>query len=1252
MALRQSSADPGGQGDVVQMLQTLYFNTDPHARRQADVWLRQWQKSSDAWALSMEMLLHYTQTPGGSPASVRLSDEAVYFLCQTLRTKTMFDFHQLPLASHESLCSQVLRLLQAFSAPGAPEASCAEAASSPSAASSNSQRDRHRAAVTQLSLCLADLALQTADKWQNPVQVILQAFPLALPASDSGSDLATGNEHGRAIALLLLLLKHLAEESTSRRVMADETVRRRHLANMGKAASTVMQTLLKLRQVVRNRKQGLEEKKRLAPQGQPRAALLDALALNDSLLRSILSCWRVWLPFLQPLAAGDGEDRDGDNAGLAGCASQLLETSAQEQQASLALVFSDCLEVLAAPRQPAASNSPAATGDEDANEAAASCVLRLLKSVTASTQELRMRFLRLQKEAAHAQAGPGVEELSSSFSPPAPEVLEHALRDTEARLKASESFEQQLLQEILARCVGALRGRLLAALQRSGEGEGEEFEDEFDALQALTTLARVYAGVAIFLIPALMRRTHRDAQLQELVHLLMKISEAPRTRRIVAHALEATAGGSEADEGDEGEEEALLVIEEPMRFWMKLAEAAHRAETAFSACALRGENKGETPGQKAPARGLDAEAPNPDDAGQSIEALKEVYTHLLRECLLQVTMPKRVAAAALSSDYDAYRRAILDCVEDCALLLSPERASLVAIDNLQQLRRRQEEELQRVSSLGASLTPAVAAELHQHQERLLEGALVVLAKLCSLDTDFSALKQHLQVPLAAISVVLGAEAFPVHSLPLLHTTIYARVAAIDLLKELLVPLVDDAAALQQALQMLVRQLLTQTAGPGAGEQAGAGNREDEERQAMIQTLHVNASRAVRQLCVAAKPPALHPPLVNELVNLTIALANVKADEDVQMFVLEGVSAVASKMEDTATFLSVLEALCKPAIAGLQQTETNEAAVCWHLDCLAVILRDAVCPGTSSSSTSHADASRHMSVATFITSSLWPLLRAQLEKLPAHQRIVEKALRCLKHAVRCAGEGFKPLLPDFLALLEKNAQLCLHCTYLYAAEWLAMQFGQDEQYQQPLMHLFRQLSAQALQAIQEQSQNIDACCDLVEDCYGMVNRYIRYCPLLVSLSPSSVQQALMVARSAMYVQQREAAQVVFTFLDSCAFVCDEQRPVEPLSNALRSIVLEHLPPLVEEAFRLLMEAPPGYVVGLIESFLITVVQVFRHCAEQWIGRGLLALPPAVLPSEAMKTELLAKLCRSDTCSVSEAVEDLAYRCEQVCLRNRA
>ncbi|KFG38413.1 hypothetical protein TGPRC2_264830B, partial [Toxoplasma gondii TgCatPRC2] len=97
---------------------------------------------------------------------------------------------------------------------------------------------------------------------------------------------------------------------------------------------------------------------------------------------------------------------------------------------------------------------------------------------------------------------------------------------------------------------------------------------------------------------------------------------------------------------------------------------------------------------------------------------------------------------------------------------------------------------------------------------------------------------------------------------------------------------------------------------------------------------------------------------------------------------------------------------------------------------------------------------------------------------------------------------------------------------------------------------------------------------------------------------------------------------------------------------------HLPPLVEEAFRLLMEAPPGYVVGLIESFLITVVQVFRHCAEQWIGRGLLALPPAVLPSEAMKTELLAKLCRSDTCSVSEAVEDLAYRCEQVCLRNRA
>ncbi|CBZ50961.1 conserved hypothetical protein [Neospora caninum Liverpool] len=1245
MAFHQSSASPeGGQGDVVQMLETLYCSADPHARRQADIWLRHWQKSSEAWALSMEMLLQYAQTPAPAQSPV-LSDEAVYFLSQTLRTKTMFDFHQLPAASHEVLCSQVIRLLQSFTAP-APHADASAAdtpastAGPPPAAgpSANAQRDRHRAAVTQLSLCLADLALQTADKWETPVQVILQAFPLALPSAAGGAPgLQPGDTRGHTTALLLLLLRHLAEESTSRRVMADETVRRQHLANMAKAASTVMQTLLDLRQRVRDTKQSLETKSLQSSEGEARAALLAAIAINDSLLRAILSCWRVWLPFLQPLTAGEGDEAARqDSAGLSLHRELGDATRAREQQASLALVFSDCLEVLASPRQTPASAAsyPSSSGDEDAHEAAASCVLRLLKSVTSATQELRSRLLRLQKEVAQAQPEqPGAPTLSSAFSPPAPEVFAHALRETETRLKTAEAFELQLLQEILARCVGPLRGRLLAALQRSEDEASGAFEDDFEAMQTLTTLARVYAGVGIFLIPALVRRSHKDAQLQELVHLLMKISESPRTRGMVSHGLEATDAGAD---DEEGEEEALLVIEEPMRFWMKLAEAAHRAETALAACAVRGETKGDGAGgasQKASLtdRALDAEGPLPEDARQSIDALKEVYTHLLRECLLQLTMPKRVADSALSGDYDAYRRALLDCVEDCALLLSAERGSLVAIDHLQQLRQRQEAELQRMSSLSPS-----AAELQQRQERLLEGALVGLAKLCSLDTDFAVLKQHLQAPLGAVSEVLGTETFPAHSLPLLHTTVFARIAAIDLLKQLLVPLVDDAASLQQALQMLVRQLLTQ---PKA---AAGGDRAEDERQAMIQNLHVNAARAVRQLCIAANASALHPPLVNELVNLTIALANVNADEDVHMFVLEGVSAVASKMEDTATFLSVLEALCKPAIAGLQQSETNEAAICQHLDCLAVILRDAVCPGASAQSAASPGGERHLRVAAFITSSLWPLLRAQLEKLPSHQRIVEKSLRCLKHAVRCAGDGFKPLLPDFLALLEKNAQLCLHCTYLYAAEWLAMQFGKDEQYQQALMHLFRQLSTHALKAIQEQGPNVDACCDLVEDCYGMVNRYIRYCPLLVSLSPSTIQQALVAARSAMYVQQREAAQVVFIFLDSCAFVCDEQRPVEPLSNALVSIVVEHLPPLVDEAFRLLMEAPPSYVVGLIEGFLITVVQVFRHRAEQWIARGLSVLPPAVLPSEAMKTELLAKLCRPETGGVSEAVEGLAYR----------
>ncbi|PFH36625.1 hypothetical protein BESB_048170 [Besnoitia besnoiti] len=1234
-------ASGGDHGELVlRMLQTLYSSSDSHARRQADVWLRQWQKSAEAWEIAMEMLVRYSQllsAPGS--ASELFSDEAVYFLCQTLRTKTMFDFHQLPLTSHEALCSQVLRLLQVF-ATDAERAPCADAAASSASSASAAVSRRHRAASTQLSLCLADLALQTADHWLNPVQVILQAFPPAREATAASF---------QAQSLLLLLLRHLAEESTSRRVMADETVRQRHLVNLTKSASTVMQTLLQLRDRVRERRRALEEEDRARVAGSQTPEAVAALAANNALLRSVLSCWRVWLTFLQPAEETQETASRADAPTPPPAETDLL---GQQHQSSLALVFSDCVEVLAC-QETSAAGGAGGSEEEDPNEAAANCILRLLKSVTSSRQTLRSRCLRLEQERSRFRQGAGGDEgaFPSSFSPPSAAYYAQALGDSEAALKKAEAFEQQLLQEILTHCVGSLRVRLLAALQRQADdaqpgAAGAAFRDDYEALQTLTTLSRLYAGVAVFLIPVILRRSHKDPQLQELIHLLMRISEAPRTRGLVAHALgeslQSLAQHADDDLEEEGEEDALLVIEESMRFWMKLAEAASRTAAALGACADSG-LVSKPAGRKADKEDTPRfDGEQAEETRQSLDALKEVYSHLLRECLRQLVMPKRVASASLSGDYDVYRRALLDCLEDCALVLSPERAALFAVEHLHQTRQRQEEE-SRAAATG--LPAALQPKLQQSHERLLEGALVALAKLLSLVGDFASLKAHMQAPVGAISVVLGVEGFP-HALELLHTTIYARLAAIDVLKQLFQHLLDDPGALQHALQMLVRQLLA--AQPARDEAAGGSARDSEERQTMIQSLHLHAARAVCQLCTAATANVIASPTVNELVSLTKALANAKADEDVQMFVLEGVSAVASKITDTAAFLSVLEALCEPSIGGLQQTESDEHAICWQLDCLAVILRDAVCPGTAAAEPSE----RHLRVATFLTSSLWPLLSAQLDHHAAQQRIVEKSLRCLKHAVRCAGDLFKPQLPGLLTLLQKNAQSRLHCTYLYAAEWLAMQFAKDEQYQQVLMHLFQQLSRQALQAIQEQAGNVDACSDLVEDCYGMINRYIRHCPLLVSLSPDTVQQALVVARSAMYVQQREAAQVVFIFLDSCAFFCDEHRPVEPLSNAVGSLALEHLPALVEEAFRLLMEAPPSYVVALVEGFITTVAQVFGNRSVQWLARGLSGLPPSVLPSEAMKTQLLAKLSRPETGGVCEAVEDLAYRCEQVCLRNRA
>ncbi|PHJ20240.1 transportin [Cystoisospora suis] len=1334
--------NPEGNTEVVlQMLHALYSGTDHLQRSQADSWLRQWQKSPDAWESCLSMLsnhvavlssssssfpststmaLNQPQSPSSSSQQYHyLSDECVYFLTQTLRTKTMFDFHQLPAESHETLCAHILRLIQELSFHSSK-------ATSPDAGGGGGEmrgggRDRYRAALTQLSLCMADLALQTANKWVNPVQVLIQAFPKALSQSPwvsvGGADSTKGgpyavagspseggddggNEREGEQRLLLLLLQHLAEESFNRKVMADEMVWKQHIRNLSSLSSTslVTQVLLHLRQEIKERKANNSHNviSTLAMTSPQKALQQQQFHRVNTLFRAVLRCWKVWIPLFYN--SSEGTEAESCFSSTSPPPPELKASN--DMRASLALVFSDCFEVLASSdnlvafqrgtKDSCAHVHQGVSGggdDDDVDDAAASCITRLLESIHESIDRAKDKLLRAQQTpggdrstrlGSTSTCSNGFSSSSSSSCPPSTTATMANHRSTEGEradaisavsvtlLRETEEFEKELLSVALSQCTGPLRNRLGACIsfRRKGDeggggrgnsltssgsssgstrsstgssshtaGEERSVVSE-ESVLPLIALSRVYTRTGLSLIPQFLTHIHDDGQLQQLLQILISLVEIARTAGLIrnqtddlsiplapptdtnrlAKRVEEEGGEDEDDDYDgPGVGDAILIVEEPLRFFTELGYAVLDSFNGNDSCQV----------------GVDP---------KSHDALREVYVHLVRECLRQLVLPRSIYSTGdISGDSEDYRYLAFDLLEVSGAVLSVEGLSLLTIDELEkvliQIQQQQGED-------AIAANPSLLYRLKRKHERFLEGYMTGVGKALSWIHDYTRIQSRLSVPISAVSAILTTEDTITRGESVSDGGaghVLAKIAAVYLISRLLPAVKNDTHALQQILQMLVRQLLVTGASSGEGALTRGGEGEERGNSTIrrstpqtLQRLQLDSARALRELCCKGSRASLQD-LVDELVQLTLALARMPtADDDVQVTVLEGVASVTGKLTDTPTFLRVLSALCEPAIEGLRQTEgLNENAICRYLDHIAVVLRDAVIPGvTSGSSTSSSpsssssssssgaalfDEDRRTRVSSFITTSLWPLLQQGLCTFPRNQRIIEKALRCLKHGVRSAGPHFKSELPQLLHLIQANSQIELHCTYLYAAEWLAMEYGNDSQFRQMLLVLFQHLSQQALQTIEKQGNEgkIDACCDLVEDCYGMMNRYIRYCPLLVSLSPQTIQQALTVARVGVYVQQKEAAQVVFIFLDSCTYFCGcdgvtGEEEVRSLSNAVKPVVLEFLPVLIEEVFRLLATAPPRYVVRLIEEFLSRVSKTFGRGAEAWIARKMKAL----------------------------------------------
>mmetsp|Transcript_100858 Transcript_100858/g.325559 ORF Transcript_100858/g.325559 Transcript_100858/m.325559 type:complete len:957 (-) Transcript_100858:114-2984(-) len=588
-----------------------------------------------------------------------------------------------------------------------------------------------------------------------------------------------------------------------------------------------------------------------------------------------------------------------------------------------------------------------------------------------------------------------------------------------------------------------------------------------------------------------------------------------------------------------------------------------------------------------------------------IDQFQSVYVQLLSVMIRRCQVSPNEDPFQADDDFVAYRHRLLNLAEDCLEILTPNSALEHVLNSLQAGQRQgvvvQEAHFFCLTTVGAK------AEVH----------------------DSSVLWQLIQSlpPLISQTVDEGT-----HEAAILHFT---KKTAIELLGHLSNWVKTRPDFLRSSLEM-ISSLLLYSAPPGSPPHVL-------ERVKQVQQ---SASMAFKDICYGGKHH-LHD-LVPQLTQLYVSTLGLPIR--MHLFIVDGIGAVVACLRQDDAFRSGLEQLVMPLLSVLNSEKEKPQVLSEILDRLTTIIRQVL---VSSGSAKAAN------VGTLISNVFWPLIRQTLAQHPGDAKVVEKSCRLLKHSMRCVPDLFKPNVADVAATLVPAFQAHQHSSYLYSAEILANTYASDPEIVPVLTQLFHALSSTALQCLIAGRDHLEEITELVEDFYGMFERYLRYAPTIVLEAPT-LPPTLQLWHNVIFVQQKDAIEAIIAFMEAVlGLIAEGAKPMQRFADErkvqhgakLRPHVLQVGPGFVQAIFKLIAGVPTRYVQETIPCVLECVRNAFPQEFPGWLEAALVQLPPSVA-SKAEQQKLGEQLVRGDDNVVYDAVQDLCYRCEQVALRNRA
>mmetsp|Transcript_88253 Transcript_88253/g.263153 ORF Transcript_88253/g.263153 Transcript_88253/m.263153 type:complete len:960 (-) Transcript_88253:318-3197(-) len=587
-----------------------------------------------------------------------------------------------------------------------------------------------------------------------------------------------------------------------------------------------------------------------------------------------------------------------------------------------------------------------------------------------------------------------------------------------------------------------------------------------------------------------------------------------------------------------------------------------------------------------------------------IDQFQSVYVQLLSVMIRRCTVGAGQDPFQADDDWVAYRRTLLSLAEDCLEILTPNSALEHVLNSLQEGQHQgvavQEAHFFCLTTVGAKAEVREGSVLWQ----LIQSLPPLIMQPTQDDT------------------VEGS---------VLHFT---KKTAIELLGHLWNWVKTRPEFLRSALEM-ISSLLLQAAPPGSPARV----------LERVKQTQQSASVAFKDICVNGRQHLQD--LVPQLTQLYVSTMALPIR--MHLYIVDGIGAVIAGIRQDDAFRGGLEQLAMPLVSGLSSEREKPQVISEILDRLTMVMKQIRV---------HQGSAKAASVGTLVSTVFWPLIRQTLAQHPGDPKVVEKSCRLLKHSMRCVPDLFKPSVSEVAATLVAAFQQHQHSSFLYSAEILANTYASDPEIVPVLTHLFHALSSTALQCLIAAKDHLEEITELVEDFYGMFERYLRYAPMIVLEAPT-LPPTLQLWSAVIFIQQKDTIEAIIAFVEAVlgliAEAAKSQRFVDErrlrYGALLRPHVLQVGPGFVEALFRLVAGVPTRYVQESIHCLLEGVRGAFPQEFPAWLEAAFEQLPPSVA-SKAEQQKLGEQLVRGDGGQVYDAVQDVCYRCEQVALRSRA